>query len=73
VAPHAPIAIEKPAINGGTFTLEQVTKVAQTVKAMGGFQRIIEVLDAVKAAGGVKKFKELAEAMTVTATDAIPF
>jgi len=69
----APAAIEKPATNGGTITLEQVKKVAQTVKAMGGYPRMIEVLDVIKAAGGVKKFKELAEAMTATSTDDIPF
>src|SRR5271165_4162316 len=39
----APAAVEKPATNGRTITLEQVKKVAQTVKAMGGYQRMIEV------------------------------
>jgi len=60
-----PAVVEKPAANGGAITLVQVKKVAKTVKAMGGFQRMTEVLDVIKAAGGVKKFKELAEAMTV--------
>jgi len=71
--PAAPAAVEKPATNGGTITLEQVKKVAQTVKAMGGFQRMTEVLDVIKASGGVKKFKELAEAMTVTEMDVVSF
>jgi len=69
----APAAIEKPATNGGTITLEQVKKVAQTIKTMGGYQRMIEVLETNKAAGGVKKFKDLAEAMTVSEADVIPF
>jgi hypothetical protein len=47
--------------------------VAQSVKAMGGFQRMTEILEVIKEAGGVKKFKDLAEAMIATETDAIPF
>jgi hypothetical protein len=83
-APAAPAVVEKPAkpaTNGGTITLEQVKKVAQTVKTLGGLQRVTEVLAVIKEMGGVKKFKDLAEAMTatgtegttVTSTDAIPF
>ena len=72
-AAPAPVAIEKPATNGGTITLEQVKKVAQTVKAMGGYQSMTAVLDVIKALGGVKKFKELAEAMTVTEPDIVVF
>ena len=68
-----PAAVEKPVTNGGTITLEQVKQVAQTVKAMGGFQRMTEVLDVIKASGGVKKFKDLAEAITATSPDDIPF
>ena len=73
VAAPAPVAVEKPATNGGTITLEQVKKVAQTVKAMGGYQSMTAVLDVIKALGGVKKFKELAEAMTVTEPDVVVF
>jgi hypothetical protein len=69
----APVIVAKPAINGGTITLEQVKKVAQTIKMLGGFQRVIEVLDVIKEMGGVKKFKDLAEAMTVTETDVVVF
>ena len=72
-AAPAPTAVEKPATNGGTITLEQVKNVAQTVKALGGFQRMTEVLDVIKESGGVKKFRELAEAISATSTDAIPF
>ena len=63
----APVVAEKK--NGGTITLEQVRKVAQMVKAMGGFQRTTEVLDVIRELGGMKKFKDLAEAMTVPETD----
>ena len=73
-APAAPAPVEKPTTNGGgTITLEQVKKVAQTIKMLGGFQRVIEVLDVIKEMGGVKKFKDLAEAMTVTETDVVVF
>ena len=64
---------EKPATNGGTLTLEQVKKVAHTIKTLGGYQRVTEVLEVIKELGGVKKFRDLAEAMTVTDTDAIPY
>ena len=68
----APAVVEKPT-NGGTITLEQVKKVACTIKTLGGFQRVTEVLEVIKELGGVKKFKDLAEAMSVPATDDIPF
>ena len=66
-------AVEKAAKAGDTITLELVKKVAHTIKAMGGFQRMTDVLEVIKEAGGVKKFKDLAEAMSDTAADAIPF
>jgi hypothetical protein len=72
-AAAAPAVIEKPANSGDTITLERVKKVAQTIKTVGGFKRVIEVLDVIKASGGVKKFRELAEAMSVPETDDIPF
>ncbi len=68
----APAVVEKPT-NGGTITLDQVKKVAQTIKTLGGFQRMTEVLAVIKELGGVKKLRELAEAMSVTATDESPF
>ena len=74
-AAAAPAVVEKPT-NGSTITLDQVKKVAQTIRTLGGFQRVIEVLEVIKELGGVKKFKDLAEAMTVPATatdDGIPF
>lgn len=69
----APVAAEKPEKNGSTITLEQIKKVAQTVKAMGGYQQMTEVLAVIKEAGGVKKFKDLADAMTVTEPDVVVF
>jgi len=62
---------EKPSNNGNAITLEQIKKVAQTVKSIGGFQRMTEVLDVIKESGGVKKFRELAEAMTVPEGDVV--
>jgi arginine repressor len=62
----APAVVEKPMKNGDTLTLEQVKKVAQTVKSLGGFNRVTEVLEVIKGLGGVKKFKDLAEAIMVT-------
>ncbi len=59
--------------NGGTITLTQVKLVAATIHTLGGFQRVMEVLAVIKELGGLKKFRELAEAMTVPATDDIPF
>jgi len=69
----APAVVEKPTKNGDTITLDQVKKVAQTVKAIGGIHRVLEVLDVIKELGGVKKFKELAEAISAINSDDIPF
>jgi hypothetical protein len=77
----APAPVEKPVKNGDTITLEQVKKVAATIKTLGGYQRVMEVLAVIKELGGMKKFRDLAEAMTVTLseatmvtdTDVIPF
>jgi len=48
-------------------------KVAQTIKTLGGFQRMTEVLEVIKEAGGVKKFKDLAEAMACPEADVVSF
>ncbi len=55
-----PAAPEKKA----TVTFEQVKAVAQTVKVVGGFDRLNELLGLVKEVGGLKKFKDLLEAMS---------
>ncbi len=63
-----PVAAAKPTKTGDTVTVEQVRAVAQTVKAIGGFNRLNELLGLVKEVGGVKKFKDLLDAMTVSET-----
>jgi hypothetical protein len=70
---EATFVAEKPATNGGTITLDQVKKVAQTIYTMGGYHRVTDLLDVIKELGGVKKFKDLAEAISVTPPDDIPF
>ena len=55
-----PAAAEKKA----TVTFEQVKAVAQTVKVIGGFDRLNELLGLVKEVGGLRKMKELLEAMS---------
>jgi hypothetical protein len=68
VSPQAPAVVKEPAKDGNTITLEQIKKVAETVKMLGGFQRATEMLEVIRELGGVKKFKELAEAITVSET-----
>src|SRR5271157_5243159 len=53
----APAAVERPTKPNDTITLEQVKKVAQTVKTLGGLQRATEVLEVIRELGGAKKFK----------------
>jgi hypothetical protein len=45
------------------LTLQHVKAVAQTVKNMGGFDRLKELLEVIREVGGVRKFKDLLEAM----------
>ena len=54
--------MEKP---GDTITLDQIRKVAQTIRKVGGYQEMTEVLEVIKELGGVEKFKKLVEAMTM--------
>ena len=67
----APAVVAKKPVD--TITLEQVRKVTQTIKTLGGYNGLVEMLDVIKELGGVKKFKDLAEAMTVTDPDCVPF
>ena len=69
----APAVVEKPAKNGDTITLEQIKKVAYTIRTIGSLERVTEVLEVIKESGGVKKFKELAEAMSAPVTGDMPF
>lgn len=57
----------------GTISVEQVKKVSQLMKTLGGFPRVVEVLDVVRELGGVKKFKELAAAISGTEPNDMPF
>ena len=61
VAEPAPAVAEKPA---STITIEQIKAVVQTVKLVGGADRLNELLGLVKEVGGVKKFKELLDAIS---------
>jgi hypothetical protein len=53
---------------GDTITIGQVKAVAQTVKTVGGSDRLTELLGLVREVGGMKKFKDLLEAMSVGET-----
>ena len=64
---------EKAAKAGDVVSLEQVKAVAQTVKAVGGFDRVNELLGVIRQLGGVKKFRDLLGAMSVGGVDDIPF
>jgi arginine repressor len=59
----APAAVEKPTKAGDTITLDQVKKVAQTIKAIGGFDRLNELLGLIREVGGLRRFKDLLDAM----------
>jgi hypothetical protein len=60
-------------VPANAITLEQIKKVAQTVKDLGGFGRLKELLEIIREVGGLKKFKDLLAAMSGTEKDAIPF
>ena len=53
--------MEKPA---STITIEQIKAVVQTVKVVGGTDRLNELLGLIKEVGGLRKFKELLDAVT---------
>jgi uncharacterized Zn finger protein (UPF0148 family) len=61
-APEAtPAPVEKAA---NTVTVEQVKAVAQTVKAIGGADRLNELLGLIREVGGLRRFKDLLDAMS---------
>jgi uncharacterized Zn finger protein (UPF0148 family) len=60
----APVPERVVAENKATVTFEQVKAVAQTVKVIGGFDRLNELLGLVREVGGLRKMKELLEAMS---------
>jgi arginine repressor len=59
----APAAVEKTTKAGDTITLDQVKKVAQTIKAIGGFGPLNELLGLIREVGGLRRFKDLLDAM----------
>ena len=63
----------KPVTPSETITLEQIRKVAQTIKAVGGPVKLHELLGVIQDVGGVEQFKELLAAMSATSTDTVPF
>ena len=68
-----PALPEKPVTPAGTIALEHVKAVARTVQAMGGFDRLRDLLEVIREVGGLKKFRDLVEAMSLPASDEIPF
>ncbi len=51
------------------LTIQHVKAVAQTVKMIGGFDRLKELLAVIHEVGGLKKFRDLLEAMAATEDD----
>lgn len=68
-APEPAVAEKK----ADTVTFEQIKAVTQTVKAIGGFNRLNDLLGLIKDVGGLKKFKDLLAAMSAPETDDIPY
>jgi hypothetical protein len=68
-----PATEEKPVKAGEMVSLEQVRKVAELIRALGGQRFVNSVLEMVKELGGVKKFKELVTAISASEIDDIPF
>lgn len=66
-------AVEKPVKAADTVTIEQVRAVAQTLKVLGGADRLNALLGLIKEVGGLKKFRELLDAISGIPTNAIPF
>ena len=60
----APAPVVAAAEKKAMVTVEQVKAVAQTVKVVGGFDRLNELLGLVREVGGLRKMKELLEAMS---------
>ena len=61
----AAVVAEKPTKAADTVTIEQLRAVTQTVKAIGGFNRLNALLGLVKEVGGLRKMKDLLEAMSM--------
>ncbi len=72
-SPAASVETGPPTKSSDALTLQHVKAVAQTVKSIGGFERLKELLEVIREVGGLKKFKDLLEAMVVPAVDDIKF
>jgi hypothetical protein len=72
VAGSATAADSVPAIPANAITFDQIKKVSQTVKEIGGFAKLKELLEVIREVGGLKRFKDLLAAMSAE-TDVIPF
>ena len=59
-APEPAAPVEKAA---NTVTVEQVKAVAQTIKVIGGFDRLNELLGLIREVGGLRRFNDLLDAM----------
>ncbi|MGA2062595.1 MAG: hypothetical protein ABSG67_19100 [Thermoguttaceae bacterium] len=59
----APEPVAPVAKAANTVTVEQVKAVAQTIKAIGGFERLNELLGLIREVGGLRRFKDLLDAM----------
>ncbi|MGA2799673.1 MAG: hypothetical protein ABSE63_18985 [Thermoguttaceae bacterium] len=60
MAPEPTAPVEKAA---NSVTVEQVKAVTQTIKAIGGFDRLNELLGLIREVGGLRRFKDLLDAM----------
>ena len=65
--------IKPPTKPSEAITLEQIRKVAKTIKAVGGFVKLHELLGVIQDVGGLEQFKELLAAMSATDTNDVPF
>ena len=61
----AAVVVEKPTKAADTVTFDQLRAVTQTIKAIGGVNRLNELLGLVKEVGGLRKMKDLLDAMSV--------
>ncbi len=65
----ATVGGEQELSSGAGITLNQIRKVAQMVRDLGGFDRLNEMLEVVREVGGLRRFRDLLEAMRVMESD----
>ena len=64
---------QEPVTLNETITLDQIRKVALTIKTAGGVVKLHELLTVIQEVGGLDQFKELLAAMSATNTNDVPF